>query len=65
MRLLLGCEVAGTGRSVNTGIHVITDERSVMVRYVFLFTNYASSPVANTIVPAMASGMSALRTGAV
>ncbi|KAF1844586.1 uncharacterized protein K460DRAFT_94487 [Cucurbitaria berberidis CBS 394.84] len=65
MRLMLGCEVIGNGRSVSSGIHVITDEKSVMVRYVFLFTNYASSPVANHIIPAMASGMSALRTGAV
>ncbi|CAO2648557.1 Nn.00g078240.m01.CDS01 [Neocucurbitaria sp. VM-36] len=65
MRLLLGCEVVGNGRSVSSGIHVLTDERSVMVRYVFLFTNYAASPVASHIIPAMASGMAALRSGAV
>ncbi|KAH7392855.1 hypothetical protein BKA66DRAFT_457050 [Pyrenochaeta sp. MPI-SDFR-AT-0127] len=65
MRLILGCEVAGNGRSLSSGIHVITDEKTVMVRYVFLFTNYASSPVANHIIPAMGSSMSALRTGSV
>lgn len=65
MRLLLGCEVVGNGRSVSSGIHVLTDEKSVMVRYIFLLTNYATSPVPNHIIPAMASGMSALRRGTV
>jgi hypothetical protein len=62
-RLLLGCEVIGTGRSVSPGIHVVTDTASVMVRYVFFLTSSASAPIANHIVPAMGSGMSALRTG--
>jgi hypothetical protein len=35
MRVMLGCEVVGKGRSVTSGIHVITDEASVMVRYIF------------------------------
>jgi hypothetical protein len=65
MRLLLGCEVIGGGRSVSPGIHVITEERSVMVRYIFFLTSQATAPIANHIVSAMASGMSALRTGAV
>ena len=65
MRLMLGCEVAGVGRSVSPGIHVVTDERTVMVRYLFLFTNEAIVPTAAQIVPAMASGMAALRSGAV
>ncbi|KAH7089473.1 hypothetical protein FB567DRAFT_492142 [Paraphoma chrysanthemicola] len=62
-RLLLGCEVIGTGRSVSPGIHVITDTASVMVRYVFFLTSSASAPIANHIVPAMGSAMSALRMG--
>lgn len=65
MRLMLGCEVAGNGRSVSSGIHVITDEKTVMVRYIFLFPNHATSPVANHIIPAMRSSMSALRVGSV
>ncbi|KAH8723521.1 hypothetical protein GQ44DRAFT_710063 [Phaeosphaeriaceae sp. PMI808] len=65
MRLLLGCEVAGNGKSVSTGIHVLTEERSVMVRYIFFLTNTASAPLANTMVPAMMSTMSALRAGSV
>jgi hypothetical protein len=65
MRLLLGCEVVGNGKSVTTGIHVITDERSAIVRYLFLLPSSAASPIAGHIVPAMASGMSALRMGTV
>ncbi|KAF2688582.1 hypothetical protein K458DRAFT_414308 [Lentithecium fluviatile CBS 122367] len=65
MRLLLGCEVAGNGRSVSPGIHVIQDEKSVMVRYVFLIGSGAYAPSATHIVPAMRSAISALRSGAV
>ena len=65
MRMLLGCEVMGDGRSVGSGIHVITDERTVMVRYIFFFMNHAVCPAANTIKPAMSSGMSALRSGVI
>lgn len=63
MRLLLGCEVAGKGKPVSPGIHLITDEQSVMVRYIFLFPNNAKMPIARHIVPAMSSGVSALRSG--
>jgi hypothetical protein len=64
-RLLLGCEVVGDGKSVSRGIHLVKDEASVMVRYIFLLANGASAPIANHIVSPMASGMRALRTGAV
>jgi hypothetical protein len=66
MRLLLGCEViAGAGRNPTSTIHVITDELSVIVRYMFLLPGEARVPIANHVVPAMGSGMSALRSGAV
>ncbi|KAF2640488.1 hypothetical protein P280DRAFT_549357 [Massarina eburnea CBS 473.64] len=65
MRLLLGCEVIGGGRYVGTGIHVVQDEQTVMVRYVFLLPGGSYAPVPQHIVPAMASAMSALRSGAV
>jgi hypothetical protein len=66
MRLMLGCEVVGTGKKISTGgFHVIKDEGSVMVRYLFMFRNDAVAPVANHIVTPMASAMSALRTGVV
>ncbi|KAF2243191.1 hypothetical protein BU26DRAFT_492985 [Trematosphaeria pertusa] len=65
MRLLLGCEVVGNGRSVSSGIHVITDEKTVMVRYIFLLTNSSYAPNANHITPAMGSAMTALRSGTV
>lgn len=65
MRLLLGCEVVGEARSVSRGIRLVTDEKSAIVRYIFLVTSTASVPIANHIVPAMASSMVALRIGAV
>jgi hypothetical protein len=65
MRLLLGCEVIGDGKSVSRGIHLVKDEASVMVRYIFLLANGASAPITNHVVSPMASGMRALRTGAV
>jgi hypothetical protein len=63
MKLILGCEVAGAGRAVNVSsdVHVIRDEGSVMVRYMFLFPLRAAAPVRNHVVTAMASAMSALR----
>jgi hypothetical protein len=64
MRLLLGCEVAGIGRSVSPGIHVLQDERSVLVRYVFLLGSGCHAPSANHVVPAMGSAINALRSGA-
>ncbi|KAF2179076.1 hypothetical protein K469DRAFT_321956 [Zopfia rhizophila CBS 207.26] len=65
MRVLLGCEIVGNGNSVSPGIHVIKDEKTVMVRYIFLLTNNACAPNANHVVPAMLSAMSSLRSGAV
>lgn len=65
MRLLLGCEVVGEARSVSKGIRLITDDKSVIVRYIFLLRSNATVPIANHIVPAMASSMVALRMGAV
>ncbi|KAH3982243.1 hypothetical protein HBI81_034510 [Parastagonospora nodorum] len=65
MKLLLGCEVVAGAGKLTSGIHLVTDEISVLVRYVFLLVGGAQVPIAGHIVPAMASGMSALRTGAV
>jgi hypothetical protein len=65
MRVVLGCEVRGPGRWVSTGIHVVTEERDVMVRYVFFLTGSAIVPIAGHVVPAMGSAMKALRVGAV
>jgi hypothetical protein len=65
MRLMLGCEVVGKGRSVSRGIHALEDGRDVMVWYVFLFPHNSVAPVANHIVTAMGSAMAALRTGVV
>jgi hypothetical protein len=65
MRVVLGCEARGPGRWVSAGIHVITEERDVVVRYVFFLTASAVVPIAGHVVPAMGSAMKALRMGAV
>lgn len=66
MRVLLGCEVAGGGaRPTNSGVYVVNDEESVMVRYLFLLPRSTVAPVANHVMPAMRSGLSALRNGTV
>ncbi|KAF2268921.1 hypothetical protein CC78DRAFT_331302 [Lojkania enalia] len=65
MRMLLGCEVVGNINSPTPGIHVIRDEKSVMVRYVFFFTATAHAPNTNHIVTPMLSAMTALRGGSV
>jgi hypothetical protein len=67
MRLVLGCEVARAGRVVDAsrGVHVITDEGSVMVRYLFLFPRVVAAPVKGHVVTTMGSAMIALRNGVV
>jgi hypothetical protein len=69
MRLLLGCEVISGGGGIRVGsssvVHVVTDESTVIVRYLFLLTGEERAPIAGHVVPAMGSGMSALRSGAV
>jgi hypothetical protein len=67
MKMLLGCEVVGSGNRVSGNIHVVKeqDTENVMVRYVLLFTREARMPIRGHVEPAMASGMKALRSGAV
>lgn len=65
MRMLLGCEVVGSGNKVSGNIHVIPDADIVMVRYILLFTKDAKMPIRGHVEPAMASGMKVLRSGAV
>ncbi|KAF2710805.1 hypothetical protein K504DRAFT_465862 [Pleomassaria siparia CBS 279.74] len=65
MKLLLGCEVVRNGNRVANGVHVIKDQRDVMVRYIMLFDRTAPDPMANHIVGPLRSAMHALRSGAV
>ncbi|PVI08613.1 hypothetical protein DM02DRAFT_621448 [Periconia macrospinosa] len=65
MKLVLGCEVLANVGTVSSGIRLLTDERNVMVRYLFLLPKDANAPVANHVMPAMKSALSALRSGAV
>jgi hypothetical protein len=64
MKLMFGCEVVGNGNPVSSGIHVISDPKDVIVRYVFLFAGSAAAPIANHLVSPMLSAMTALRSGA-
>ncbi|KAH6642654.1 hypothetical protein C7974DRAFT_328168 [Boeremia exigua] len=65
MRMLLGCELVGSASKVSGAIHLVTDVESVIVRYILMFTRDATMPIRGHVEPAMASGMRALRSGAV
>jgi hypothetical protein len=62
-RVLLGLEAAGP--AVGTGIHVVKDPSTLMVRYVFLVPTGATIPAATIVAPAMQSVYNSLRAGAV
>ena len=62
MRVLLGCEFAGVSVARHPGIHVISDPRRLIVRYVFLMPPNAKMPAANHVVPAMQSVFANLRS---
>lgn len=62
-RVLLGLEAAGP--AVGTGIHVVTNPSTLMVRYVFLVPTGATIPAATIVAPAMQSVYNSLRAGAV
>lgn len=60
IRVLLACELAGSTATRN-GIHVVSDSSTVMVRYVFLFPDNATAPIAAHVVPALTSAFAMLR----
>jgi hypothetical protein len=63
MRVLLGCELAGTHKIASTNIYVLSDPTVITVRYVFLFPAGAAAPVARHVAPAMQSAFSLIRSG--
>lgn len=64
--VVLGCEHAGNDTNVHgRGIHVITDESRVMVRYIFVYQPGTPAPRARDINPAMMSTFNYLRSSAV
>ena len=63
MRLLLACEVVGSGHKVSKGIHLITDPAAVMVRYLFLVPSDVKVPPAKDVSRSIATVMSSLRSG--
>lgn len=62
VRVLLGLEA--TGPAVGSGVHVVTNASSLMVRYVFLVPNNATIPAATILAPPMLSVYNSLRAGA-
>ena len=64
-RILLGCELTGTSTAGRSGIHVITKESSVMVRYIFVVPPETTVlPIANHLTSSMMSVFNSLRSGA-
>jgi hypothetical protein len=60
MRIMLGCELATyTARSV----HLVTDQNSLLVRYVFLLPQAYQPPPRHHVEPAMSTAFANLRTG--
>ena len=62
--VLLGCEASGRipGQRAN-GIYVIPNPDMLILRYIFLVPRGVSVPIANHVVPAMASVFASLRSG--
>ncbi|KAF2202753.1 hypothetical protein GQ43DRAFT_413023 [Delitschia confertaspora ATCC 74209] len=68
MRVLLGCEVVGPGNRVQSatgGVHLLKEEREVMIRYVFLMEQGAHTPPRQQVENVMESAFWGLRRGTV
>lgn len=65
-RILLGCEMTGPGIAQGRGgVHVVTKESTVMVRYIFVVpTETTAMPIAGHLTSAMMSVFNSLRSGA-
>ncbi|KAF8862362.1 hypothetical protein BDZ45DRAFT_200175 [Acephala macrosclerotiorum] len=63
MRVMLGCELASSGPSSLGNYHVVTDENSLLVRYVFLLPANYQSPPRHHVEPAMNITYANLRSG--
>lgn len=63
MKVLLGCELAGTHKFASSNIYVLPDPTVITVRYVFLFPAGATAPIARHVAPAMQSAFSLIRSG--
>ena len=62
MRVLLGCEYAGVSTARYQGIHVVSDPKKLIVRYIFLMPPNTKMPLARHVVPAMQSVFANLRS---
>lgn len=64
-RILLGCEYASPGVQASHGVHVVTDDTKLMVRYIFMCPPTTALPIAAHVAPAMMIGYNSLRNGSV
>ena len=62
MNVLLGCEYAGVSTAKYQRIHVVSDPKKLIVRYIFLMPPNAKMPLARHVVPAMQSVFANLRS---
>jgi len=60
MQVMLGCELKGY---TPAGVHVITDDARLLVRYVFLLPAGYQTPVRAHVEPAMSVAFAKLRSG--
>ncbi|KAF2737632.1 hypothetical protein EJ04DRAFT_574375 [Polyplosphaeria fusca] len=63
LRVMLGCELAPASGPTHGGVHVVTDESRLLVRYVFLLPEGFAPPVRAHVEPAMMTGIARLRAG--
>lgn len=63
LRVMLGCELAPATPPTHGGVHVITDETRLLVRYVFLLPDGFQPPVRTHVEPSMMAGIARLRAG--
>ncbi|KAE8452970.1 hypothetical protein EG329_012157 [Mollisiaceae sp. DMI_Dod_QoI] len=63
MRVMLGCELASAGPSALGNYHVVADENSLLVRYVFLLPATYQAPPRHHVEPAMNITYANLRSG--
>ena len=64
-RVVLGCEHAGPAVGNDKKMHIVQNESTVMVRYIFVIpTTVTKLPISGHVAPAILSVFNSLRSGA-
>jgi hypothetical protein len=63
MRVILGCELASYTAAASYGVHVVSNEDRLLVRYVFLLPHAYQPPPRHHVEPAMKTAFANLRSG--